>query len=228
MKTSKFLLGVLLAVCLMLTIGVQAWGAKTIKIGVIGPMNFLQGKGHWNGAVMAAENINAAGGVQVGKKKMKIELAKADSNEFLSITDATNAMERVITYDRADFVVGGFRTEAVLAMQDIAMDYKKIFLGCGAATKLICDRVELNYEQYKYWFRITPFNNMYLAKTNFIHLATVSGILRRHSALQNPRSPSSVKNRHGSRRWSRPRKRPYPNWGWKWSVSGDPHRPQPM
>ena len=24
--------------------------AKTIKIGIIGPMNFVQGKGHWNGA----------------------------------------------------------------------------------------------------------------------------------------------------------------------------------
>ena len=47
----------LLAVCF------PAWGAKTIKIGVIGPMQFVQGKGHWNGAMMAAEEINAAGGV---------------------------------------------------------------------------------------------------------------------------------------------------------------------
>jgi branched-chain amino acid transport system substrate-binding protein len=69
--------------------------ARTIKIGVIGPMNFVQGKGHWNGALMAAEEINARGGVQVGKEKMKIELIKADSNEFLSVTDATNAIERV-------------------------------------------------------------------------------------------------------------------------------------
>jgi branched-chain amino acid transport system substrate-binding protein len=35
----------------------------TIKIGVIGPMNFTQGEGHWNGAVMAAEEINADGGI---------------------------------------------------------------------------------------------------------------------------------------------------------------------
>ena len=48
--------------------------AKNIKIGVIGPMNFLQGKGHWNGALMARDEINADGGVQVGGKKMKIEL----------------------------------------------------------------------------------------------------------------------------------------------------------
>ena len=64
---------------------------------------------------------------------MKIKLVQADSNEFLNVTDATNAMERLMTQDKVDFVLGGFRTEAVLAMQDIAMDHKKIFIGCGAA-----------------------------------------------------------------------------------------------
>ena len=58
----------------------------TIKIGVIGPMQFVQGIGHWNGATMAADEINAAGGVQVGDKKMNIELVQADSNEFINIT----------------------------------------------------------------------------------------------------------------------------------------------
>ena len=37
--------------------------AQEIKIGVIGPMQFVQGKGHWNGATMAAEEINAKGGI---------------------------------------------------------------------------------------------------------------------------------------------------------------------
>ncbi len=65
---------------------------QEIKIGVIGPMQFVQGQGHWNGATMAAEEINAKGGIQVGNKKMKIQLVKTDSNEFINITDATNAM----------------------------------------------------------------------------------------------------------------------------------------
>ena len=46
--------------------------AQGIKIGIIGPMKFVQGIGHWNGATMAADEINAKGGIQVGKKKMKI------------------------------------------------------------------------------------------------------------------------------------------------------------
>jgi branched-chain amino acid transport system substrate-binding protein len=175
----KALLGLGLGFVLMLVTGFPAIGADVIKIGVIGPMNFVQGKGHWNGATMAADEINAMGGVQVGNKKMKIELVKADSNEFLNVTDATNAMERLMTQDKVDFVVGGFRTEAVLAMQDIAMEYKKIFIGCGAAHPELCERVAEKYDFYKYFFRGTPFNSRFLVKTCFIHLGTVGAILKK-------------------------------------------------
>ena len=179
MKKTTVSWTVLLGVCFVMAMSFPAGGADVIKIGVIGPMHFMQGKGHWNGAVMAAEKINARGGIQVGNKKMKIELVKADSNEFLNVTDATNAMERILTRDKVDFIVGGFRSEAVLAMQDIAMDYKKIFIGCGAAHPELCTRVAKDYKRYKYFFRGTPFNSMYLVKVCFIHLATVGGIMKK-------------------------------------------------
>ena len=151
---------------------------QEIKIGVIGPMQFMQGKAHWNGATMAAEEINAKGGIQVGAKKMKIKLIQADSNEFINVTDAANAMERLMTQDKVDFVVGGYRTEAVLVMQDIAMDHKKIFIGVGAAHDELCTRVAKNYNTYKYWFRGSPFSSSLLGKTSFIHLGTVAAVLR--------------------------------------------------
>jgi branched-chain amino acid transport system substrate-binding protein len=151
---------------------------QEIKIGVIGPMKFVQGIGHWNGATMAAEEINARGGIQVGTKKMKINLIQADSNEFLNVTDATNAMERLITKDKVQYIVGGFRTEAVLPMQDIAMEAKKIFIGCGAAHDELCLRVAKNYNTYKYWFRGTPFNSTYLVRTAFVHVGTVAAVLK--------------------------------------------------
>ena len=151
---------------------------QEIKIGVIGPMKFVQGIGHWNGATMAADEINAKGGIQVGNKKMKIKLIQADSNEFLNVTDATNAMERLMTQDKVDFVVGGFRTEAVLAMQDIAMEHKKIFIGCGAAHPELCERVAKNYNVYKYFFRGTPFNSKYLVAAAFYHVGSVGAALK--------------------------------------------------
>ncbi|MBE9520797.1 MAG: ABC transporter substrate-binding protein, partial [Proteobacteria bacterium] len=91
----------------------------------------------------------------------------------------TNAMELLVTREKVDFVVGGFRSEAVLAMQDIAMDYKKIFIGVGAAHPELCTRVAKDYETYKYFFRGTPFNSKFLVRTAFIQMATVGAILKK-------------------------------------------------
>ncbi len=177
MKKSIFGWSVLMAVCFVMTIGSLAWGADDIKIGVIGPMQFTQGEGHWNGATLAAEEINKKGGIQVGNTWLPIKLVKVDSNEFLSVPDATNAMELAISRHKVNFLIGGFRTEAVLVMQDIAMDNKKIFIGCGAAHPKLCSRVKENYDRYKYWFRVTPINSRYLVKVDFILLGMVAKIM---------------------------------------------------
>ena len=130
--------------------------AQSIKIAILGPMAFVQGENHWAGAEMARDEINKAGGISVGGRKRMIELVRADTNEIQSVPDATNAIERVITRDKVDYLIGGFRSEAVLAMQEVAMDYKEIFLGAGAADARLGENVEKNYDRYKYWFRVTP------------------------------------------------------------------------
>ncbi|MGO9123029.1 MAG: ABC transporter substrate-binding protein [Desulfomonilaceae bacterium] len=170
MNKSSLLRALFLALTMCAATSLCAWGADPIKIGVIGPMQFTQGEGHWNGATLAAEQINKAGGISVQGTKRPIELVKVDSNEFLSIPDATNAMELAISRYRVDFLLGGFRTEAVLVMQDIAMDNKKIFMGCGAAHPELCERVTKDYDRYKYWFRVTPVNSKFLVKVDFILL----------------------------------------------------------
>ena len=146
----RFILGIALALAAPLAL------AQTIKIAVLGPMAFVQGENHWAGAEMARDEINKAGGISVGGKKLMVELVRADTNEIQSVPDATNAIERVITRDKVDFLIGGFRSEAVLAMQEVAMDYKKIFLGAGAADARLGENVEKNHDRYKYWFRVTP------------------------------------------------------------------------
>jgi len=152
--------------------------AQTIKIAILGPMSFVQGENHWAGAEMARDEINKAGGISVGGKRMQIELIRADTNEMTSVPDATNAVERVITRDKADFLIGGFRSEAVLAMQEVAMDYKKIFLGAGAAHSKLGANVEANYERYKYWFRYTPTKDVDLARTLFAVMGSIGQQIR--------------------------------------------------
>ncbi|MBI4776449.1 MAG: ABC transporter substrate-binding protein [Deltaproteobacteria bacterium] len=177
MKRRNLLQRILCFSVIVVFMSIPAWGADTIKIGVLGPMAFTQGEGHWNGATLAADEINAQGGVTVNGAKRQIELIKVDTNEFLSVPDATNAVELAISRFNADFLTGGFRTEAVTVMQDIAMDNKKIFLGCGAAHPELCERVATDYNRYKYWFRVTPINSKFLVKVDFILLGTVAKIM---------------------------------------------------
>ncbi len=159
----------------------------TIKIAILGPMAFVQGENHWAGAEMARDEINKAGGVNVGGRRMQIELIRADTNEIQSVPDATNATERVITRDKADFLIGGFRSEAVLAMQEVAMDYKKIFLGAGAADARLGENVEKNYERYKYWFRVTPVKAPDLFRTLMAVLDTIGDQVRQSLKKDKPK-----------------------------------------
>src|SRR5688572_11538726 len=161
--------------------------AQTIKIAILGPMAFVQGENHWAGAEMARDEINKAGGVNVGGKRRQIELIRADTNEIQSVPDATNAVERVITRDRADFLIGGFRSEAVLAMQEVAMDHKKIFLGAGAAHSKLGQNVEDNYSRYKYWFRYTPTKDVDLARTLFAVMNSIAQQIRTELKTDTPK-----------------------------------------
>lgn len=188
MKRAIFLfLTCLLVVALALPACAPAAKEATIKIGVCGPMQFVQGQHHWMGATMAAEEINAAGGVKIGDKTYKIELVKVDTNEILDVPGAATAVERAITVDKVDFLVGGFRTEAVYPMSDVAMDYKKIFIGCGAATPELCKRVGDDYNRYKYFFRLTPVNSTFLVTTDFKMLGMVAAILKQDFGIEKPK-----------------------------------------
>jgi branched-chain amino acid transport system substrate-binding protein len=161
--------------------------AQSIKIAILGPMNFVQGENHWAGAEMARDEINKAGGISVGGQKRMIELVKADTNELQSVPDATNAIERVITRDKVDYLIGGFRSEAVLAMQEVAMDYKKLFLGAGAADVKLGENVEKNYDRYKYWFRVTPTKSPDLFRTLMAVLGTIGEQVRSSSKTDTPK-----------------------------------------
>jgi branched-chain amino acid transport system substrate-binding protein len=152
--------------------------AQTVKIAILGPMSFVQGENHWAGAEMARDEINKAGGINVGGKRMQVELIRADTNEIQSVPDATNAVERVITRDKVDFLIGGFRSEAVLAMQEVAMDAKKIFLGVGAAHSKLGLNVEQDYNRYKYWFRVAPTKDVDLARTLFAVMGSIGQQIR--------------------------------------------------
>jgi branched-chain amino acid transport system substrate-binding protein len=147
-----------LALLVTLSLGGQALaGAKAIKIGALGPMTHVSGKMIIRGLSMAADEINQAGGISIGGEKRPIELVQVDTNELLSVTDAVTALERAITVDKVDLLMGAWRSDSVLAMQDVGMDYKKFMLTLGS-DESIGKRVKKNYDRYKYWFSMYTTN----------------------------------------------------------------------
>ncbi|MBM4451585.1 MAG: ABC transporter substrate-binding protein, partial [Chloroflexi bacterium] len=78
----------ILLVALVLPACAKPTEENVIKVAVVGPMQFLQGEHHWMGATMAAEEINKAGGIDIGGKKYLLKLIKVDSNEILDVAGA--------------------------------------------------------------------------------------------------------------------------------------------
>jgi len=167
--------------------GSSAVGAEEIRIGIVSPMKFLTGDIHWKSATMATEEINAQGGILVGKNKRKIKLFKADSNELLSVVDAVNAVERLISFNNVDFLMGSVRSEAAIAMLERAANAKKIFMTMGAASPVIPNKLVKNYDHYKYWFRGASSNAIFQIKYVFIHLEMVARNIRERLGIQRPK-----------------------------------------
>jgi len=141
-----------------------------IKIGIIGPV----GLPHWSPAgmkeasEMAAEEINAAGGVHLADGDYEIVLAFGDEKAYPTPnpTDAALEMERLITIEGCEFIMGGFRSEVTGAMIEVAMDYETPFFINGASTdEFLTETIAVDYERYKYLFRVNPINSTMLFKT---------------------------------------------------------------
>jgi len=83
----------------------SAWGADVIKIGYSGPLSggaAKYGKNCEAGMIMAAEEINAKGGITVGGKKFKIEVVSLDDRYKPDLT-VQNA-RRMISLDKVSTV----------------------------------------------------------------------------------------------------------------------------
>ncbi len=142
----------------------------SIKVGVIGPMYWIQGLGMWEAAQLAAQKINDAGGINGHPIELIQASTHPNSGTDPDVTTGTQAMLQLMS-DGVDFVQGGFRTEAVIGAREEAMNYQRIFTLTGASTDDLIDHpdmvtypqtVRADYARYKYMFRVTPVNSTVL------------------------------------------------------------------
>ena len=132
------------AACLALTAGAQA--ADPIKIGIISENSAISGIAIPNGAQIAAEEINAKGGVD-GRM---IELVLYDDHN--SAADAVRAFQRLANQDKVVAVVASYTSEVALALQPWAARLKMPFITPGAASDELGKRIHANYDTMKYAF----------------------------------------------------------------------------
>ena len=149
-----------------------------ITFAVTGPMTYTEGMDHWAGAEMARDEINAARGVNVGGVRHDIALEKVETDEFLDLSGVSGTTALAAVIDDVDFVVGGFRTASVMVYREVAMDAGKIMMNCGAAPKTLQMSVVTDYERYKYWLKVSPYNDVFLVRSCLRYTGAVNSVLR--------------------------------------------------
>jgi len=162
---------------------------QIIRVGVLGGLTDIQGAGALEGAKLAAKEVNEAGGIVVDGDTYYIGITADDtdeSNPSLDTAKGVAAAERIINYKKAQFLLGGFRTESLAVYLEKVMDASIPFIGTGAATDSFCQNVLDDYDRYKYFFRNMPINSSALGGEIIAFLATYGVVLSGSSYADKP------------------------------------------
>ena len=134
---------------LVLTLLAQPASAQSsdpIKIGVIGEKSSVAGASLTKAALIAADDINAHGGV----RGRKIEIITYDNHS--SAANSVRAFQRAVGEDKVIAVVGSYLSEVALALEPWSARLRVPFITPGAASDLISKAIHDDYDHNKYTF----------------------------------------------------------------------------
>jgi ABC-type branched-subunit amino acid transport system substrate-binding protein len=80
---------------------------------------------------MAVEEINSAGGVVLNGTKYELVLVAEDTNEMdplIPVDQGVTAFKRLVEVHGAHVIVGGVRTDIVVAQTQLLSQYKIVYL----------------------------------------------------------------------------------------------------
>jgi branched-chain amino acid transport system substrate-binding protein len=119
---------------------------EPIRIGVIAEIQSIAGASTPGGAQIAADEINAKGGV-AGRQ---IEIISYDNKS--SSADSVRAFQRAVSQDKVNAVIASYISEVVLALEPWAARLKMPLITPGAASNEITKAIHADYEKNKYTF----------------------------------------------------------------------------
>ena len=147
----KFLLAVatLFILGFVIITGCTEQQAQTeeLKIGIVASMTgpaSTTGKDVWQSAVLAADEINAKGGVYVKDLDKKIPINLIQGDDESTREGGQKAVSRLITQDNVDILVGGFSSAVVSAHQSIVAEHKVPYIITGASSPIITRRTDID------------------------------------------------------------------------------------
>ena len=142
----RFRTGLLAATAVCLAASAHAQSGEPIKIGVIAEVQSIAGAATPGGAQIAADEINAKGGI-LGRK---IEIVTYDNKS--SSADSVRAFQRAVSEDKVSAVIASYISEVVLALEPWAARLKMPLITPGAASNEITKAIHNDYEKNKYTF----------------------------------------------------------------------------
>ncbi len=150
--------GVLVSINLLLPAISHAQDNKPVRIGVPTSVQLQVGRDTLTAVKMAVEEVNKKGGI-LGRK---VEFVSADETE--NPETGISAIRKLIADEKVDVLIGGYTSGVTLAQLPHISAAKMIYLGVGAASPSITNKVKTDYDNYKYIFRVGPINAAHQAR----------------------------------------------------------------
>ncbi len=144
--TRPWLLGCAVFSLALAPLSVSAQTSGPIKIGVIAEAQAVAGSSIPLAAQLAADEINAAGGLD-GRK---IEIFSYDNHS--SAAESVRAFQRAVNEDHVNAVIASYVSEVVLALQPWTGRLKTVMITPGAASDVITQNIAKDYDHLKYTF----------------------------------------------------------------------------
>jgi branched-chain amino acid transport system substrate-binding protein len=141
-----WLLGCAVFTLALTPLSVSAQTSEPIKIGVIAEAQAVAGSSIPLAAQLAADEINAAGGLD-GRK---IEIFSYDNHS--SAAESVRAFQRAVNEDHVNAVIASYVSEVVLALEPWTGRLKTVMITPGAASDVITQNIAKDYDHLKYTF----------------------------------------------------------------------------